>query len=79
CSFAETVAYRALKVAVMIANPLVKPLSGPASLIDNYAAGRIRAIEHKYPVINTPIEDVMNTFNAKTKPVVNVMNSVKDT
>ncbi|CAF3947236.1 unnamed protein product [Rotaria magnacalcarata] len=52
CSFAETVAYRALKVAVMIANPLVKPLSGP---------------------------DVMNTFNAKTKPVVNVMNSVKDT
>ncbi|CAF2053516.1 unnamed protein product [Rotaria magnacalcarata] len=79
CSFAETVAYRALKVAVMIANPLVKPLSGPVSLIDNYAAERIRAIEHKYPVINTPIEDVMNTFNAKTKPVVNVMNSVKDT
>ncbi|CAF5009592.1 unnamed protein product, partial [Rotaria socialis] len=34
---------------------------------------------HKYPVLNTPTEDVMNTFHAKTKPVVNVMNSVKDT
>ncbi|CAF3785564.1 unnamed protein product [Rotaria magnacalcarata] len=34
CSFAETVAYRALKVAVMIANPLVKPLSGPVQRPD---------------------------------------------
>ncbi|CAF4345705.1 unnamed protein product [Rotaria socialis] len=79
CSLAETVADRALKAIVMIANPLVKPLSGPVSLIDNYAAETIREIEHKYPVLNTPTEDVMNTFHAKTKPVVNVMNSVKDT
>jgi hypothetical protein len=48
-------------------------------VIDDYAAQKIRQIESKYPAINTPTEDVVNTFNEKTEPVRNVMNSVKDT
>jgi len=48
-------------------------------VIDDYAAQKIRQIESKYPVINTPTEDVVNTFNEKTEPVRNVMNTVKDT
>ena len=48
-------------------------------VIDNYAARTIRQMESKYPVINTPTEDVVNTFNEKTEPVRNVVNSVKDT
>lgn len=47
--------------------------------IDNYTAETIRQIESKYPAINTPTENVINTFNEKTKPAFNVMNSVKDT
>lgn len=47
--------------------------------IDNYAAQKIRQMESKYPVINTPTEDVVNTLNEKAEPVRNVMNSVKDT
>lgn len=50
-----------------------------ARKIDDYAVQKIRQIESKYPVINTPTEDVVNTFNEKTEPVRNVMNSVKDT
>jgi len=79
CNLAETVADKSLKIALTIANPLVKPLSGPVRVIDDYAAQKIRQIESKYPVINTPTEKVMNTFNEKTGPVRNVMNSVKDT
>ena len=47
--------------------------------IDDFAARKIRQMESKYPVINTPTEDVVNTFNEKTEPVRNAMNSVKDT
>jgi len=40
---------------------------------------KIRQIESKYPAINTPTEEVVNTFNEKTGPVRNAINSVKDT
>jgi hypothetical protein len=75
----ETIADKSLKIALTIVNPLVKPLYGPVRVIDDYAAQKIRQIESKYPVINTPTEDVVNTFNEKTEPVRNVMNTVKDT
>jgi len=48
-------------------------------VIDDYAAQKIRQIESKYPAINTPTEEVVNTFNEKTGPVRNAINSVKDT
>jgi len=79
CNLAETVADKSLKIALTVVNPIVKPLSGPVRVIDDYAAQKIRQIESKYPVINTPTEDVVNTINEKTEPVRNVMNSVKDT
>jgi len=79
CNLAETVADKSLKFALTVVNPFVKPLRGPVRLIDDYAAQKIRQIESKYPVINTPTEDVVNTINEKTEPVRNVMNSVKDT
>ena len=47
--------------------------------LDDYTAQKIRQIESKYPAITTPTEDVVNSFNEKTEPVRNVMNSVKDT
>ncbi|CAF2788529.1 unnamed protein product [Rotaria sp. Silwood2] len=79
CCLAETVAGKVLKIALTVANPVVKPLCGPVHAIDNYAAQTIRQIESKYPVINTPTENVVDTFNVKTKPVLNVVNSVRDT
>lgn len=79
CNVAESVADKSLKVALTVVNPFVKPLSGPVRVIDDYAAQKIRQIESKYPVITTPTEDVVNTFNEKTEPVRNAMNSVKDT
>ncbi|CAF3388069.1 unnamed protein product [Rotaria sp. Silwood1] len=79
CNLAETIADKTLKIALTVANPVVKSLSEPVRVIDNYAAQTIRQIETKYPMINTPTENVVNTFNIKTKPVFNVMNSVKDT
>ncbi len=48
-------------------------------VIDDFAVGKIRQIEAKYPVINKPTEEVINTFNEKTEPVRNVINTVKDT
>jgi len=79
CKFAETVADKSLKIAVTVANPLVKPLRGSVRVIDDYAVEKIRQIEAKYPVINTSTEDVINTFNEKTEPVRHVINTVKDT
>lgn len=79
CNLAETVADKSLKVALNVVNPLVKPLSGPVRAIDNYAVEKIREIETKYPVINTRPEDVVTTFNERTEPVRNVVNSVRDT
>jgi len=38
CNLAETVADKSLQIALTIANPLVKPLRGPARVIDDYAA-----------------------------------------
>lgn len=79
CNLAETVVDTSVKVALTVMNPLVKPLTTPVRAIDDYAAQKIRQFENKYPVINTQVEDVVNTFNEKTEPVRNVMNSVKDT
>ncbi|CAF1162285.1 unnamed protein product [Rotaria sordida] len=79
CNLAETVADKTLKVAFTIANPVVKPFSGPVYAIDNYAAQTIRQFESKYPVITTPTENVVNTFNETTKPVLDAVNSVRDT
>jgi hypothetical protein len=79
CNVAETVADKSLKLALTVANPLVKPLRGPVRVIDDFAVQKLRQMESKYPVINTPTEEVVNTFNEKTEPVRNVMNSVKDT
>jgi len=79
CNLAETIADKSLKIALTVVNPIIKPLCGPVRVIDDYAAQKIRQIESKYPVINTPTEDVVNTFNEKTEPVRNVMSSVKDT
>jgi len=78
-NLAEAIADKSLKVALTIVNPFVQPLSGPVRVIDDYAAQKIRQIESKYPVINTPTEDVVNTFNEKTEPVRNVISTVKDT
>ncbi|CAF4716924.1 unnamed protein product, partial [Rotaria sp. Silwood1] len=79
CTLAETVADKSLKIAVTVANPLVKPLYGLVHVIDDYAVEKLRQIESKYPAINTSTEEVMNTFNEKTESVHHVMNSVKDT
>jgi hypothetical protein len=79
CNLAETIANKSLKIALTVANPFVKPLRGPVRVIDDFAVQKIRQIEAKYPVIKTPTEEVVNTFNEKTEPVRNVMNSVKDT
>ncbi|CAF3746835.1 unnamed protein product [Adineta steineri] len=79
CMLAETVADKSLKIAVSVANPIMKPLRGPVRVIDDFTVEKIRQIEAKYPVINTSTKDVMNTLNEKTEPVRNVMNTVKDT
>lgn len=79
CHIAETVADKSLKIAVTVANPLVKPLSRPVRLIDDFAVEKLRQIEAKYPVINTSTENVFNKFNEKAEPVRNAINTVKDT
>ncbi|CAF3976584.1 unnamed protein product [Rotaria sordida] len=79
CNLVETVADKSIKIAFTIANPLVKPLHGLVHAIDDYAVEKFRQIESKYPVINTPTKEVMNTFNEKTESIRHVMNSVKDT
>ncbi|CAF4327454.1 unnamed protein product, partial [Adineta steineri] len=76
---AETVADKSLKIAVSVANPIMKPLRGPVRVIDDFTVEKIRQIEAKYPVINTSTKDFMNSLNEKTEPVRNVMNTVKDT
>jgi hypothetical protein len=78
CNLAELLADKSMKIALTVANPLVKPLRGSVRVIDNFAVQKIRQIEAKYPAINTPTEEVVNTFNEKTEPVRNAMNSVKD-
>jgi hypothetical protein len=78
CNLAETVFGTSLKVTLTVVNPFIKPLSGPVRVIDGYAAQKLRQFESKYPVINITTEDVVNTFNEKTEPVRNAMNSVKD-
>lgn len=40
---------------------------------------KLRQIEAKYPLINTPADKVMNSLNEKTEPVRHVINTVKDT
>jgi len=79
CHIAESIADKSLKLAVTVANPLVKPLSRPVRLIDDFAVEKIRQIEAKYPVINTSTENVLTKFNEKTEPVRNVISTVKDT
>ncbi|CAF1294254.1 unnamed protein product [Rotaria sordida] len=79
CNLAETVTDKSLKIAFTVAHPLLKPLSELAHVIDDYAVEKLRQIETKYPAINTPTEEFMNTFNEKIEPVRHVMNSVKDT
>ncbi|CAF3939460.1 unnamed protein product [Rotaria sordida] len=79
CNLAETVANKSLKITLTVADPLVKPLYGFMHQIDDYASEKLRQIESKYPAINTPTEEIMNTFNEKTESVRHVMNSVKDT
>lgn len=77
CSVAEVVADKSLKIALLVANPFFMPFRGPVRIIDDYAAQKLRQIESKYPAINTPTDEVVNTFNEKTEPVRHVMNSVK--
>ncbi len=48
-------------------------------VIDDFAVGKLRQMEAKYPVITTSTEEVMNTLNDKAEPVRNVINTVKDT
>lgn len=50
-----------------------------ARAIDEFAVEKIRQIEAKYPLINTPAEKMMNSLNEKTEPVRHVINTVKDT
>ena len=50
-----------------------------ARAIDEFAVEKIRQIEAKYPLINTPAEKVMNSLNEKTEPMRHVINIVKDT
>jgi hypothetical protein len=84
-----------LKIAVTVANPLVKPFreSGKwtffktfyfpnislVRVIDDFAVEKFRQIEAKYPVINTSTKEVMNTLNEKSEPVRHVINTVKGT
>ncbi|CAF0986124.1 unnamed protein product [Rotaria sordida] len=69
CNLAETVANKSLKITLTVADPLIKPLYGFMHQIDDYASEKLRQIESKYPAINTPTEEVMNTFNEKTESV----------
>lgn len=50
-----------------------------ARAIDEFAVEKLRQIEAKYPLINTPADKVMNSLNEKTEPVRHVINTVKDT
>ncbi|CAF0821768.1 unnamed protein product [Didymodactylos carnosus] len=75
CNLAETVADKSIKIATVVATPF----SGPAKVFDDYAAQKIKQIEAKYPVINTPTKQVVESLNVKTEPVRQVMNAVKDT
>ncbi|CAF1002349.1 unnamed protein product [Rotaria sordida] len=79
CNLVEMVADKSLKIASMVANPFVKSLHGSVRVIDDFTVEKIRQIEAKYPVINMPTKDVINTLNEKTEPVRHMMNSVKDT
>ncbi|CAF3391124.1 unnamed protein product [Rotaria sp. Silwood1] len=79
CNLVETVADKSLKIASNVANPIVKSLEAPVRIIDGFTVEKIRQIEAKYPVINTPTKEVINALNEKTEPVRHIMNSVKDT
>jgi len=79
CSIAETVADTSIRVTLTALSPVLTPLLAPARAIDGFAARKIRQMGCQYPVINTSAEDVVNTFNEKTEPVRNAVNSVKGT
>ncbi|CAF0781690.1 unnamed protein product [Adineta ricciae] len=70
CNLAETVADKSLQIALTVANPLVKPLSGPVRVIDDFAVKKIRQIESKYPAINTPTKEVVNSFKDSTASTI---------
>lgn len=59
--------------------PIALLIESLVNAIDQYAVGKIRQIEEKYPLLKTPTEEVLNTFNEKTEPVRQAVNSVKDT
>lgn len=70
CNLAETVADKSLQIALTVANPFVKPLRRPVRVIDDFAAQKIRDIESKYPAINTPTKDMMNSFKDSTASTI---------
>jgi hypothetical protein len=79
CNIAEIIADKSLKIAVTVANPLVKPFRESVRVIDDFAVEKFRQMEAKYPVINTSTKEVMNTLNEKSEPVRHVINTVKGT
>ncbi|UJR35196.1 hypothetical protein I4U23_027963 [Adineta vaga] len=70
CNLAETVADKSLQIALTVMNPIVKPLRGSVRVIDDFAVQKIRDIESKYPAINTPTEDMVNSFKDSTASTI---------
>lgn len=75
CTVAETLVDQSLKIA----SPFIQPFSRPVHAIDEFAAGKLRDFERKFPVINTTPDDVFDSINGKAEPVFQAVHSVKDT
>jgi len=70
CSLAETMADKSIKMAATIANPIVTPFKGPARALDDYAVQKFKQIEAKYPVINTPTNEIINSVKDTTSSTI---------
>ncbi|CAF0900057.1 unnamed protein product [Didymodactylos carnosus] len=72
CNLAETVADKSIKIAAVVATPF----SGPVKALDDYAVQKIKQIEAKYPVINTPTKEVSSAANATVNRATDVADTV---
>ncbi|CAF1138249.1 unnamed protein product [Didymodactylos carnosus] len=71
---ADWIALKSLSIAVTVATPLNRPVK----VLDDFVARQIKQIETRYPIINTPTQQVVDKFNEKTEPVRQVVNRLKE-
>ncbi|CAF1314731.1 unnamed protein product [Didymodactylos carnosus] len=70
---ADSIILKSLSIALTVASPL----KHPAKLLDNYVARQIKQIGEKYPVLNTPTQQIVDVFKKKTDRVRQVANRIK--